>query len=200
MEFAKARHGYWNSNNGTGITYPGDLDEYQKVVDKISISAGSVLVSLYQDPMLSCDGREQIVPEYLYLETLAKVLKRCGMLRESASIATMVTDARTAYNALTPWDELATSARSPQPASASREHFMYFMLFGNTRTNFRRWNWCLAAILVLLGAVWVVLNYAAPLKEAREVGALHLATCSLPLLLSLSIGGFFCTTLVRRKS
>src|SRR5687767_1014885 len=39
---------------------------------------------------------------------------------------------------------------------------MYYMLFGGTAFNFRRWNYCAAGIAFILAAVWLVINFASP--------------------------------------
>ena len=46
-DFAERRHGYGNSDGGFGITYPGDLDEYEIEVEGIKIPNGSVLLYGY---------------------------------------------------------------------------------------------------------------------------------------------------------
>ena len=40
--YALKRHGFGDSNGGFGITYSGDLDEYQKEVEQVSIPNGMV--------------------------------------------------------------------------------------------------------------------------------------------------------------
>jgi len=42
VEFAIAGHGYGNSDSQCGITYPGDLDDYGREVEKVVIPAGQV--------------------------------------------------------------------------------------------------------------------------------------------------------------
>jgi hypothetical protein len=39
-EFAAVRQGFCNSNGGHGVTYPEDLDEYEREVEKIAIPDG----------------------------------------------------------------------------------------------------------------------------------------------------------------
>jgi hypothetical protein len=72
--FALRGHGYCNSNNGTGVTYPGDLDEHAIEVEAICVPAGWVNVFVFQDPILSGMGYEILVPEHVYLLALADVL------------------------------------------------------------------------------------------------------------------------------
>lgn len=77
-EFAMRRHGYCNSNNATGVTYPGDVDEYQVEVEVVSVPAGWVQVFVFQDPLLSEMGYEMLVPEHVYLSALADALKEAN--------------------------------------------------------------------------------------------------------------------------
>jgi hypothetical protein len=77
------RHGYGDSNGGFGITYPGDLDEYDRKVLGRHIPDGFVLAYGFWGPP---DGYELLVPEWLYRDVLAEVLECFGMWREAASV------------------------------------------------------------------------------------------------------------------
>ncbi|WP_434155708.1 hypothetical protein [Pseudomonas sp. JZ134] len=70
-DFAERRHGYGSSDGGFGITYPGDLDEYDIEVEGIKIPNGSVL--LYSYAFALPPGYELLVSEYHYLTVLAHV-------------------------------------------------------------------------------------------------------------------------------
>jgi hypothetical protein len=71
-DFAELRHGYGNSDGGFGITYPGDLDEYEIEVEGIKIPNGSVL--LYGYTFALPPGYELLVSEHDYLTVLAHIL------------------------------------------------------------------------------------------------------------------------------
>lgn len=47
VEYAKKRHGYMGDDGYYGVTYPGDLDEYQKEVEGECIPEGFVEVSFW---------------------------------------------------------------------------------------------------------------------------------------------------------
>ena len=81
--FALDRHGYGDTNGGFGITYPGDLDEHERLVEGRSIADGFVLAyGFWGLP----DGYEVLVPEWLYRDVLAEVLECVGLCREAASV------------------------------------------------------------------------------------------------------------------
>ncbi|MGJ8674291.1 hypothetical protein [Rubritalea sp.] len=63
ISFAEKRHGYGSGNSDSGITYPGDLDEYDKE-QGIHIEDG--YVGIYHGMM----GWEFHIPEVDYLELL----------------------------------------------------------------------------------------------------------------------------------
>lgn len=87
--FARQRRGYGNSNGGFGVTYPEDLDEFQREVEHIQIPSGSLLVYGYacaQPP-----GYELLVPERTYLMVLASVLFMAGYASEAAGIQALLT-------------------------------------------------------------------------------------------------------------
>ena len=74
--FALARHGFGDTNGGFGVTYPGDLDEYDRQVDGCDIPAGFVEVYGHWGPPR---GYSLVVPEVLYLQILSEVLQAEGM-------------------------------------------------------------------------------------------------------------------------
>lgn len=74
-EFAALRHGFGNSDGGFGVTYPGDLDEYDREVDGVSIPEGFVQVYGFWGPP---NGYEVLVTELVYLTELAAVLSAKG--------------------------------------------------------------------------------------------------------------------------
>src|SRR6185437_8487959 len=81
--FAIERHGFGDSNGGFGITYPGDLDEYDREANDRQIPDGFVLAyGFWGQP----DGYEVLVPEWLYRDVLAEVLECLGLSREAASV------------------------------------------------------------------------------------------------------------------
>ena len=41
VQFALARHGFGDTNGGFGITYPGDLDDHERMVEGRVIPEGS---------------------------------------------------------------------------------------------------------------------------------------------------------------
>jgi hypothetical protein len=83
VRFALDRHGFSDSDSGFGITYPGDLDEYARIVENRTITDGFVLAHGFWGPP---DGYEVLVPEWLYRDVLAEVLECMGMWREAASV------------------------------------------------------------------------------------------------------------------
>jgi hypothetical protein len=83
VRFALDRHGFADSNGGFGITYPGDLDEYDREVLGRHIPDGFVLAYGFWGPP---EGYEVLVPEWLYRDVLAEVLECLGMWREAASV------------------------------------------------------------------------------------------------------------------
>jgi hypothetical protein len=82
-EFAAQRHGFADTDGGFGVTYPGDLDEHDRVVDGIHIPEGFVQVyGFWGAP----DGYEVQVRELVYLDTLARVLSAEGHSAEAAQV------------------------------------------------------------------------------------------------------------------
>ena len=81
--YAMKRHGFGDSNGGFGITYPEDLDEYQREVEKVTIPAGMVQAYGYWGPP---QGYEFLVAEARYLSVLAKILIEKGLANEAACV------------------------------------------------------------------------------------------------------------------
>lgn len=75
---ALERHGFGNGE--VGITYPGDLDEYDIKVEKVFIPDGYVEVSGLGRPP---EGYEFLVPEKHYLYLLSEFLREQGNSKES---------------------------------------------------------------------------------------------------------------------
>lgn len=69
--FANERHGFGGDDGGYGITYPSDLDAYERVVEKKFIPEGSVEIycGAYTD-------EDIIITEQRYLLTLKKYLEK----------------------------------------------------------------------------------------------------------------------------
>jgi len=85
--FAARRHGFMNTDGGFGVTYPGDLDEYDRQVDGVSIPEGFVRVCGFWGPP---SGYELLVPEQTYLTTLADVLAAAGHVAEAEQVRALV--------------------------------------------------------------------------------------------------------------
>jgi hypothetical protein len=84
-EFAAQRHGFGDSDGGFGVTYPDDLDEYDRA-SGVHIPTGFVQVYGFWGPP---GGYEVLVPEPVYLDTLASVLAASGHLAEAAWVRTL---------------------------------------------------------------------------------------------------------------
>ena len=98
-EFAVNRHGFGDSNGGFGVTYPGDLDEYDRKVSGVHIPAGFVLVYGFWGPPR---GYEVLVTEPMYLDTLAEVLSAAGHTTEAAQVRSLIEQQFSAKPAATP--------------------------------------------------------------------------------------------------
>jgi hypothetical protein len=85
-EFAACRHGFGDSDGGFGVTYPGDLDEYDRVVDGVRIPEGYVRVYGFRGPP---DGYEVLVPEAVYLGQLAGALSAAGHAGEAEQVQSL---------------------------------------------------------------------------------------------------------------
>ena len=83
VRFALDRHGFMDTNGGFGITYPGDLDEYERERGNPPIPDGFVLACGFGGLP---DGYQILVPEWLYRDVLAEVLECLGMNLEAASV------------------------------------------------------------------------------------------------------------------
>ena len=85
--FAIKAHGFGDSNGGFGVTYPGDLDEYEREVKGESIPTGMVQIYGYWGPP---SGYEVLVSEVLYLTTLVRTLRKQGHSNEAALVETLL--------------------------------------------------------------------------------------------------------------
>jgi attachment invasion locus protein len=92
-EFAGRRHGFGDSDGGFGVTYPGDLDEYARVMEGAHIPEGFVQVYGYWGLP---DGYEVLVNELVYLDTLADALWAAGHLDEAAQVQALAAQQRQA--------------------------------------------------------------------------------------------------------
>ncbi len=82
-EFAVLRHGYGNSDGGFGVTYPEDLDEYDREVNGYTIPSGHVeIYGFWGAP----DGYDVTVTESFYLGVLAFMLEEAGFETEAESV------------------------------------------------------------------------------------------------------------------
>ena len=73
VEYAKKRHGYMGDDGYYGVTYPGDLDEYQRDVEGEYIQEGFVEVSFWDGSFNSIKLSEE-----KYLAALKAYLINCG--------------------------------------------------------------------------------------------------------------------------
>ncbi|MRV72452.1 hypothetical protein GJ700_12095 [Duganella sp. FT92W] len=103
--FATLRKGYCNSNNGTGVNYPEDLDPYQIEVEGIHIPVGYVLVFVFTDQMLD-GGYELLVPEHIYLCVLADALAEKNHGVEAAKVRELAREAEERAQQINPADAL----------------------------------------------------------------------------------------------
>ena len=85
--FAARRHGFGNSDGGFGVTCPGDLDEYDRVVDNVRIPDGFVQVHGFRGLP---DGYGLLVPEAMYLDQLANALSATGQATAVAQVRSLV--------------------------------------------------------------------------------------------------------------
>lgn len=84
VQYANARHGYGGDDGYYGITYPSDLDEYQRVVEGEYIPAGAVQVHYWDGTF-----RDLLLYEQEYLQALRVHLLSIGR----AKLATELRDA-----------------------------------------------------------------------------------------------------------
>jgi hypothetical protein len=80
---AEQRIGYCNSDVNVGMTYPDDLDDYDRNVDGIDIPEGWVAVRINV-------GLWRNVPERLYLEVLVEELEAAGMPADAARVRALM--------------------------------------------------------------------------------------------------------------
>ncbi len=86
-EFAVRRHGYGDTDGGFGVTYPADLDEYDRMELRQHIPSGKVMIyGFWGLP----DGYEVLIEEAVYLATLAAVLTEQGLLEESERVRALL--------------------------------------------------------------------------------------------------------------
>ena len=73
VQFANERHGFGGDDGGYGVTYPSDLDAYEREIEQQFIPVGSVEIycSAYTD-------KDIIIPEKLYFTVLKKHLEATG--------------------------------------------------------------------------------------------------------------------------
>jgi len=84
-EFAEQGHGFGDDNGGFGVTYPGDLDEFDRESGEY-IPEGFVEVYGFRGPP---DGYEVLVPETVYLGQLASALSASGHTREAERVRSL---------------------------------------------------------------------------------------------------------------
>lgn len=87
--FAGGRHGYSNSDGGFGVTYPDDLDGYEREVESRVIPEGTVEVYGYWGHP---DGYEFVVSETHYLAVLAQVLRESNLTQEAVMVERLIDD------------------------------------------------------------------------------------------------------------
>jgi hypothetical protein len=80
---AEKRSGYCNSNGGHGVSYPHELDEYQRVTEGTDIPEEHVLMFGRGGFPGGDPGYEFYVPESRYLEVLARILEQRGFKEKS---------------------------------------------------------------------------------------------------------------------
>lgn len=84
--FAALRHGFGDSDGGFGVVYPGDLDEFDRTAGA-HVPEGFVQVYGVWGPP---DGYEVLVPESLYLTTLAEMLSAAGHTSEANRVRSLI--------------------------------------------------------------------------------------------------------------
>lgn len=83
--FAEQGHGFGDSDGGFGVTYPGDLDDFDRANGEI-IPDGFVRVDGFWG---APDGYEVLVPEAVYLDQLAGVLDAAGHAAEAERVRSL---------------------------------------------------------------------------------------------------------------
>lgn len=89
-----------NSNSGSGIVYPEDLDEYQIEVEGAHIPYGWLSVFVYTHAIPP--GYELFVPEYVYLKNLASALLEAGCTSEAKEAHMLAEMACAQFEAMNP--------------------------------------------------------------------------------------------------
>ncbi|HEY1186813.1 MAG TPA: hypothetical protein VGE74_04105 [Gemmata sp.] len=82
--FAEQRHGYSGGEGIFGVTYPNDLDEYDRVTEGRFIPPGYIRIYGWWWPPQ--EGYELFVPETVYLALLARVLDEDGFPSEAERV------------------------------------------------------------------------------------------------------------------
>jgi len=82
-DFAQQRHGFTDTNGGFGVTYPNDLDDYDRLTEGIVIPVGQVLLLGYWGPP---DGYQLLVTERLFLDVLSDMLDEAGLTNEATQV------------------------------------------------------------------------------------------------------------------
>jgi hypothetical protein len=85
-EFAAVRQSFCNSNGGHGLTYPEDLDEYEREVEKIAIPDGHVWLFGRMNFPDKSEGFEFKISETLYLTILSQMLSKSQFHREAEAV------------------------------------------------------------------------------------------------------------------
>lgn len=70
VRFANERHGFGGDDGGYGVTYPDDLDEYEREIEQQFIPEGSVEIycSAYTDKDIIISEKQYLSALKLYLE------------------------------------------------------------------------------------------------------------------------------------
>jgi hypothetical protein len=82
VEFAEKRHGFGDSNGGFGVTYPADLDDFDRA-QGVNIPEGRIQVYGFWGPP---DGYEVLVSEQTYMNVLAEELLIAGFPSEAEHV------------------------------------------------------------------------------------------------------------------
>lgn len=82
-EFAVRRHGFADTDGGFGVTYPDDLDDYERATGGHIPEAFLEIWGFWGSP----EGDEFHFSERRYLEILAAYLEDLGLKTDSASVA-----------------------------------------------------------------------------------------------------------------
>jgi hypothetical protein len=86
-KFAADGHGFGDSDGGFGITYPTDLDEYDRDIEKVVIPNG--YVQAYGFWGSDQGGYEVLVTVQEYHSVLAQALASAGMLHEAQLVKSL---------------------------------------------------------------------------------------------------------------